>query len=126
VATAPRRDPRSHRRADSRRHQLSEARRALGRRGAPVLRHAGQDGELSGGGQRRVLDGWARVDGRRALVSARRVGDARSTPTCPHSSVGAVPSKVALGPDAAAAGARQWLTVTAVVADAEFGNNATL
>ena len=48
-----------------------------------VLRHAGQDRELSGGRDRGALDRGARVDGRRALVSARGVADARSARSAP-------------------------------------------
>jgi hypothetical protein len=61
VAPAAGRDARSPWRADSRRHQLSQAGTVLGRRGASVLRCTGEDRELSGGGDSGALDRGAGV-----------------------------------------------------------------
>ena len=77
VAPAARHDSRSHRRADSRWHELPEAGAILGWRGAAVLRRAGQDRQLSNRGDGGVVDRGTRVDARRDLVSARGLADAR-------------------------------------------------
>ena len=54
-----------------------EAGPTLGRGGAPVLRHAGQDRQLPSRRDRRAVDGRARLDAGRRAVSARGVADAR-------------------------------------------------
>ena len=62
---------RASRRADHRRHQLSETGAALGWRGTPVLRGAlGEIRELPGRGDRRVVDGHTCVVAGRVAVSA--------------------------------------------------------
>src|SRR5262245_37249748 len=55
-------DPRSRGCADSRRDELPQAGTALGRRRAPVLRQPGEGRELSGGSDRRAVDGYPRLD----------------------------------------------------------------
>src|ERR1700730_15034940 len=69
LATAPRDTARAPRRLDHRWDQLSQAGDALGRGGASVLWRAGQDRKLPSRGDGRAVDGGARVDDRRAVVS---------------------------------------------------------
>ena len=104
-----------------------ETRHGVGRRRPAVLRRARQDRELPDGGHGRVVDGRAGVAAGRDAVSARGVADARVSGRGP-----AFPPTVAFAPkwqlaltllrQVRAAG----FTVTAVVGDAEFGDNATL
>ena len=77
--------PERARRADSRRDQLSQTGPTLGGRRAAVLRRAGQGGQLPGGRDRGALDGRARVDARRRVVSAGGVADTRGPAARPHS-----------------------------------------
>ena len=70
LASAVGNPARAPRRADHRRHQLSETGAALGRRRPPVLRCAGQDRELPSRGDRGAVDGHTRVVAGRVAVSA--------------------------------------------------------
>ena len=119
-------DSRSHRRADSRRHELSEAGTLLGRRRAAVLRHARQDRQLPGRGDGGAVDGRARVDARRALYlpEAWLTPEPRTRARIPAAVRGQQKWRLALTllRQVRASG----ITVTAVLGDAEFGDNATL
>ena len=77
LATAPRGAARAPRRVDHRRDQLSQTGDAFGRRGASVLWRAGQDRELPSRGDGRAVDGGARVDDRRAVVSPEALAQRR-------------------------------------------------
>jgi hypothetical protein len=94
--------------ADSRRHQLSQAGPTLGGRGAPVLRHLGQDRELPSRGDGGVVDGRPRLDGRGALVPARDLAHPRVAASRADPGHGALSGEMAPGADARAAGAREW------------------
>ena len=65
---------RTHRRADSRRDELSQARHSLGRRCTAVLRRARQGGELSDGGHGRAVDRGAGVAAGGHVVPGPRSG----------------------------------------------------
>src|SRR6266849_8577376 len=81
LAASARGAARAPRRVDHRRDQFSQTGHPFGRRGASVLRRAGQDRELPSRGDGRALDRGARVGDRRAVVSpetlARRRRSAR-------------------------------------------------
>ena len=76
------RDAGAHGHSDPRRNELPEIGPAFGRRGAAVLRRAGQGGELPSRGDRRALDRPARLADGRLAVSARGV-DERSARGAP-------------------------------------------
>ncbi len=117
------RDSRTRRPADFRRHQLSETGKTLGRGGAAVLRGGGQDRQLSGGGDRRAVDRGARLFARRRAVPPGRVVDGLGA----HRARGCLPAirfqekwrqALTLLRHVRASG----LTMTGVLADAEFGD----
>ena len=99
---------------------------ALGGRFAPILRHAGQGGQMPRGRDGGALDWLARVDIGRRVVRARSVADTRGAPAHADPGNAAVPGKVARGVDAGAPNPRRRLRITAVLGDAGFGDNATL
>ena len=105
LASPARGDSGTRRPADFRRHELSQTGHALGRRGAPVLRGAGQDRQLSGGRHRGVVDGRPRpiCSGPRCICPTAWVTDAGARAGA-HSRHGRVSRKMAPGADAAAAG----------------------
>jgi hypothetical protein len=80
---------------------------AVGVGGDHLLRHAGQDGQLPGGGNRRDVDPPARVAGRRRPLPTRVVADPRTAREGAHSAPRRISSEVAPGPDAGAPGPRR-------------------
>ena len=94
----------AHGHSDPRRDELPEGRAPFRRRRAPVLRGAGQGGQLPGGGDRRALGGPAGVAHGRLAVRARGV-DARSGAVCGggHPGDGDLSRKMAVGPHPVAA-----------------------
>src|SRR5215211_5914419 len=97
---------RTHRRADSRRDELSQARHGLGRRRTAVLRRARQGGELSDSGHGRVVDRGAGVAAGRHVVPPRGVAHATPAGASPDSRDGGVRTEMAVGVDAVAPGPR--------------------
>ena len=116
----------AERRADSRRHELSETRHGVGRRRPPVLRRTRQDRELPDGVTVALWTGaraWflgATLYLPEAWLTARQRAQARIPATTRFQEKWRL--ALTLLRQVRAAG----FTVTAVVADAEFGDNATL
>ena len=123
LATAPRGAAGTPGRVDHRRDQLSQTGHALGRSGASVLWRAGQDRELPSRRDGRAVDGGTRVADRRVVVSPESVADESD-----RRAVAQIPGGVSFQEKwrqaltlirrARAAG----LQMTAVLADAEFGD----
>ena len=86
------------------------------------LWRAGQDCQLPSGGDRRAVDGRARVVSRRPLYLPDDVADARPRAARADSGLGRLSREMAPAADLAAAGARGGFAVTAVLGDAEFGD----
>src|SRR4051794_19909302 len=123
LAAPPRGAARAPRRVDHRWHQFSETGTPFGRRRASVLWCAGQDRQLSGRGDGRAVDRGAGVADRRAAVFAEGLDHRRRSPAVTQVPPGVIFQEkwrqaLTLIRRARAAG----LDVTAVLADAEFGD----
>ena len=118
--------PERTRRADSRRNQLPQAGTAFGRRRAAVLRQLGQDRQLPSGGDRRAVDrarAWM-LGAALYLPEAWLTPEARQRAQIPRTVRFQEKWRLALTllRQIRASG----FQLTAVVGDAEFGDNATL
>ena len=99
--------PGADRRVDPRRHQFSQARDRVGRRGAAILRGTRENRELPNGRHGGPVDGDARLDAGRAALSAGDVAHRCPTDPRPHSRRRALSAQVAIGPHAAATSTRR-------------------